>query len=409
MKTFIIFILSVACIPVSGQVISITEAVQEAVKNNGMLRAASLTADQQQQLRKASFDLPKTEVSLLYGQYNSIARNDNNITIAQTIPFTVFGSQASLNRSQAIAAQLKKASTENELIFQVKQTYYHLAFLKARHDLLQQQDSLYAGLLRAASARFQSGETNLLEKVTAEAENHQVKNLLRENLADIAVYRDRLQMLLNSTQWWDVTPDAFQEMQASVDTSITANPELSLSRQQVEISLNQKRLERARLAPDITVGFFTQTLIGYQTINSQEQYFGSNKRFHGFQVGISLPLWFTPHAARIKSAEYNRQSAQSAFAYQQLLIQSEMKQAVEAFRKNRNSLLYYKASALPNSALILKHAGLSFRNGEIGFTEYLLSVKNAIAIRESYLRTLNSYNQSIFTIEFLSGNQLHSK
>lgn len=409
MKTFIIFILSVACVPVSAQVISITEAVQEAVKNNGMLRAASLAADQQRQLRKTSVDLPKTEVSLMYGQYNSIAKNDNSITISQAIPFTAFGSQAALNRSQAVASQLKKAGTENELIYQVRQTYYYLAYLKARHQLLLEQDSLYAGLLKAASARFQSGETNLLEKVTAEAETHQVKNLLRENLADIAVYRERLQMLINSSAAPDVTGDAFREMPAPTDTSVTANPELSLARQDVDISLNQKRLERARLAPDLNVGFFTQTLIGYQTINGQDQYFGSNKRFHGLQLGISLPIWFAPHAARIRAAEYNRQSAQAASEYRQMLMQGEMKQAIEAFRKNRNSLLYYKTSALPNSALILKHAGLSFQNGEIGFTEYLLSVKNAIAIRESYLRTLNSYNQSVFTIEFLSGNQLHAK
>jgi heavy metal efflux system protein len=409
MKTHIIFILCSACITVSAQTISIDQVIQEAVKNNAMLRSYALAADEQQQLKRTSFDLPKTAVSLLYGQYNSIARNDNNITVSQTIPFTVFGSQAAFNRSLAIASELKKAGAENELIYQVRQTYYHLAYLQARHELLLQQDSIYTGLLKSASLRFKSGETNLLEQVTAEAESYQVKNLLRENLADLAVYRDRLLMLTNSTALQDIMPDAFGEVAPPADTtSVSLNPALSYSRQQVEVSLNQKRLERARLAPDFTVGFFTQTLIGYQNINSQEQYFGGDKRFHGFQVGIALPLWFAPHAARIRAAEYNRKSAQSGFEYQQQLLQGEMKQAMEGFKKNRNSLVYYKTSALPNSALILRHAGLAFKNGEIGFTEYLLSVKNAISIRENYLRTLNSYNQSVFTIEFLSGNQILS-
>jgi heavy metal efflux system protein len=408
MKTRIIFILCSTCISVSAQTISIDQAIQEAVKNNSMLRASSFAADQQRELKRTSIDLPKTEISLLYGQYNSITRNDNNITVSQTVPFTVFGSQAAFNRALAIASELKKANTEHELVYQVRQTWYYLAYLKAKHKLLQQQDSIYTGLLKSAALRFKSGETNLLEKVTAEAEAYEIKNLLRENAADITVYKDRLQVLMN-TQVQDITPDAFGEVALSADTiSVARNPALAYSRQQVAVSLNQKKLERARLAPDFSAGFFTQTLIGYQNVNGQEQYFGSTKRFQGFQLGIAVPLWFAPHAARIKAAEYNRRSAQSGFEYQQQLLQGEMKQAVEEFKKNRNSLLYYKTSALPNSALILRHADLAFKNGEIGFTEYLLSVKNATSIRERYLRTLNSYNQSIFTIEFLSGTQIQS-
>jgi heavy metal efflux system protein len=407
MKTRIIFILCSACLSVSAQTISIDQAIQEAVKNNTLLRASSFAADQQRELKGTSFDLPKTEISLLYGQYNSVARNDNNITVSQTIPFTVFGSQAAVNRSLATAAALKKSNTEHELIYQVKQTYYYLAYLKAKKDLLLQQDSIFTGLLKSASLRFKSGETNLLEQVTAEAEAYEIKNLLRENIADIRVYKDRLQMLMNNTQPPDIPSDAFREAVLSADTtSVSMNPALTYSRQQVEVSLNQKRLERARLAPDFSIGFFTQTLIGYQNINSQEQYFGSDKRFHGIQVGIALPVWFAPHTARIKAAEYNRRSAQSGFEYQQQLLQGQMKQAIEEYKKNRNSLAYYKTSALPNSALILRQASIAFRNGEIGFTEYLLSVKNATGIRERYLRTLNSYNQSVFTIEFLSGHQI---
>jgi outer membrane protein TolC len=55
--------------------------------------------------------------------------------------------------------------------------------------------------------------------------------------------------------------------------------------------------------------------------------------------------------------------------------------------------------------LILKQSQTSFKAGEIGYSEYLLAAKNALGIKESYLRTLSDYNQAIIYIEFLSGNK----
>jgi cobalt-zinc-cadmium resistance protein CzcA len=82
-----------------------------------------------------------------------------------------------------------------------------------------------------------------------------------------------------------------------------------------------------------------------------------------------------------------------------------MQQALQQYAKNKSSLQYYRTSALPNSNLILKHSQTAFRGGEIGYTEYLLGVRNAVSIRENFLQTLKEYNQSVIYIEFLSGNK----
>ena len=58
---------------------------------------------------------------------------------------------------------------------------------------------------------------------------------------------------------------------------------------------------------------------------------------------------------------------------------------------------------LKNAELILVQAGKAYRGGEIGYIEYLQSLKNAIAIKSNYLQSLNLYNQSVVKIEFLLG------
>lgn len=387
--------------------LTVQQAIDVALKNNQGIKAASFEVEYQKQLKKTSFDLPKTNITFMKGQYNSYAKSDNNVTVLQTIPFAALGSQGSLNRSLLASTELKKAASENELVYQVKQVYYQLAFTQSRYNLLLQQDSIYEGFLKAASLRYKTGESNLLEQATAETQRNEVKNQLRRGEADIRVLRTQLKTLLNTEALPEIAEDALSEIKAGElpdSTDIVSNPALAFARQQVEVAKSQKKVESSKFAPDLLVGFFSQTLIG--TTNPESGAISSgNDRFTGFQVGLSIPLWFVPHQGRVKAAAYNQQAAQSSYQYYQVSLNGQMNQAVQQFTKNKSSLEYYRSSALPNAELILRQSGTAFRNGEIGYAEYLIGVRNAISIKEGFLQTLNEYNQSVIYIEFLSGNK----
>lgn len=386
--------------------LTVQQAIDVALKNNAGIKTVAYDVESQRQLKKTGFDLPKTSVSLQYGQYNSFAKNDNNISITQSIPLTILGSQASLNRSLLASSELKKAFTENDLVYQVKQVYYQLAFVKARHELLLQQDSIYEGFLKSASLRYKTGESKLLEQTTAETQRNEVRNQLRQNESTATILRTQLQTLLNSEQLPDISENELTEIpfDASQDTTILTNPFLAYVRQQVDVAKSLKKVETAKFAPDLMIGYFNQTLIN--TINVENGTVANdNTRFSGFFAGISIPLWFVPHQGRVKAAAFNRQAAESNYTNQQKIIQGQSQQAAQLYGKNRNSLEYYRTSALPNAELILKQSQIAFREGEIDFAVYLLGVRNAIAIKEGYLQTLNDYNQSIIYIQFLSGTK----
>jgi len=169
--------------------------------------------------------------------------------------------------------------------------------------------------------------------------------------------------------------------------------------QQMQVAKNEKKVEAAKAAPEVMLGFFTQTLIGIQDAESGSGAIASSSdRFTGFQVGLSIPLWFVPQQGRVKAAEYNRQAAESNYQYYHKTLQGQYQQAMQEYTKNKNSLEYYTTSALPNAELILKQTLLAFSNGEIGYAEYLLGVQKAIAIKEGHLQTLNDYKQSIIYI-----------
>lgn len=387
--------------------LTVEQAVAEALKNNPAIKASAYEVESKRRLQKTSFDLPKTEVMLLYGQYNSYAKNDNNITVSQTIPFSALGSQRTLNRAVVNAAEVKKEVTENDLVYQVKQVYHHLAFLKARRNLLLRQDSIYEGFLKSALLRYKTGETNLLEQTTAESQRNEAKNQIVQIDAAIYSSRRQLQTLMNVAVMPEILDTTLTPLLLDVvpDTvSYKSNPSLQYMQQQVAVAQGEQRIQSAKFAPDLHIGFFSQTLIG--SLDAENGHTSTlSDRFTGFQVGISLPLWFTPHLGRVQAAAFNKRVAESNYEAQQRTLQGQLQQAIQQVQTNRASLAYYVESALPNSDLILKQAQTAFREGEIGYAEYLLGIRNAITIRENYINTLNEYNQSVIYVEYLTGNK----
>jgi cobalt-zinc-cadmium resistance protein CzcA len=391
----------------SQQVFSLNQAIEKALKSNSGLRASLYEAEAQRALLKTAVDLPKTFVSLVYGQYNSYRRQDNNLSISQTIPFTVFGSQGSFNSSLVESSELKNKAIENELIFNVKRVYFQLTFLQAKQYLLMQQDSIYEGFRKAATLRYTTGESNLLERTTAETQQNEVRNQLASSQADLAAVRAQLKLLLNSNVLPNADQAEWKELSFNINSDSTAlqsNPAIAFMLKQTEVESNRKALEIAKAGPDISLGYFNQTLIG-TPYNSSDRLATSSDRFVGFQVGLAVPLWFVPHQGRIQAAELNRQAAQSSYEYFSQTMLGQFQQAIQAYTKYRNSLDYYKTSALPNADLLLKQSEAAFRNGDIGYAEYLIALQKAIAIREGHLQTLSDYNQSIIFIEFLSGTK----
>lgn len=388
--------------------ITLQQAIDEALKNNATIKAGNYEIDYSKALKKTSTDIGKTNVSLMHGQYNSL-NTDNNISVSQNIPFpTLFSSQNQLNKANIKGNELKLQVTQNELIGQVKSVYNFLEFLQAERNLLMSQDSIYTSFSNAANSRFKEGESNLLEKTTVETQLMEVKKLLTQNQSNILIYQSQLQALMNSSIPVKAEQKTFIKMELIIPDDSAAyaqNPYLLYLKQQIEISNKQKKVETAKVLPDFTVGYFNQSLIGYQNPNGTDQYFGGSKRFSGFQVGVSIPLWFVPQTAKVKAAGLNQKVMESNAEQYQTNIQSQYTQYLQEYLQHKNTLEYYEKSALPNAELIIKQADKGFKSGEIGYVEYLQSIKTALTIKSDYLRSLNQYNQSIMQLEFLLGKK----
>jgi cobalt-zinc-cadmium resistance protein CzcA len=389
-----------------AKTINIQQAVQMALDSNLSIRSAAYAVDVQKALKGASWDLPKTAIDAEYGQFNSYS-NDNSVTLSQSFAFpTVYINQIKLAKANVKSSQYQLKASQLEIATNVKQVYWQLAYLYSKQKLLVYQDSLFSGLLRAAELRVKTGETNRLEMISARSQSMEVKNQLQQTITDVKIYRQKLQALLNSSAALFPADTVLRPLNPGIlpdSLALTANPSLDYMQQQVGVSHLEKNLERSRMMPDFTIGYFSQTIQGTQEVNGIPRTFSTGDRFNGVQAGIAIPLWFAPFTAKTKAAKLKEQMASTNAEYYIQSLKGSYQSLIAENGKYHNSLLYYEQQAIPEANLIIGQATQSYKAGEMDYLEYILTLNRALAIRQNYLDALNSYNQNIISIDFITG------
>lgn len=386
--------------------LTLQQAIDEALRNNGSLQIAAYETSLQQHLKQASVDLPKTDLLFSQGNVNS-QNKDNAFNITQRLDFpTVYTSRAKLANARISSSRRQEDIRANELIRDVKSTYAQYVFLLAKRNLLLGQDSLYSGLQRASELRYKTGETNRLESITSEAQALEIKNQLNQNQADMAMARQQLQTLLHTEESITVAEQELTKKSLTIpddSAALAQNPYLQYLQQQIAVNEQETRVRKNEMLPDIILGYTNQSFQGVSTASGVEQYFSMSDRFSVFQTGLAIPIFPGGYRARIKAAKVSEQIARTQLEYEKANLQGELAQLLQQYNKHRASLEYYETTALPQARFITENAEKGFRSGDTSYTQFLQSLAIANRINAGYLDNLYLYNINIQEIESLLG------
>jgi cobalt-zinc-cadmium resistance protein CzcA len=383
----------------------LAQCINIAMKNNEGIKTASLNIDYQRQFRKAATEIPKTSVVYTQGQFNSIYKYDNNITISQAIPFPlVFSTHNALAKAHIRSSEYNYESASAELIYKIKSAYYSLLYFEAVHELLQREDSIYSGFIDVVNKKFEEGKGTLLEKISAETQVMEIQNQLLESEEDIQEHYIQLQTLLNTSERFKIENTDIRNSQLTVkidSTMSSDHPILKYLKQQVIVSKKQVAYERARIMPDLMASYFNQSIYGPANIFGYDYFLTVANRLQGFQVGITLPLWFYPLKSKVETAKIGTRLAETAYDYQSTVLNGQYDEAVTFYLKYQKSINFYRKNALTNSKLIIEQALHSYNKGEISYVEYLQIVGHALNIENNYLNVINQNNMAVLKIEYL--------
>jgi len=327
--------------------------------------------------------------------------------VSQSFSFpSVYAKQSRSAKAAIQSSKLDLTVKRSELSAQVKNTYWQLSFFYSKRDLLNYQDSLCHGFVYASKRRASSGETTMLEQLTAETQDLEIENQMHQNQADIDIYKGKLALLINMQQPVLIYDTILKKLEISLtadSSALAGNPELASYNQQVEVARANTGIEKARLMPDIELGYFNKSIIGDAELNGQMQHFNSSDRFKGFQGGISVPILFGAQNSRIKASRIQEKIAFSEAEIYKSQLLNEFHTQYQEFLKNKSSVEYYEKSALHNADHIIAQATKSYRAGALDYIDYIQSVTRALEVKRTYLETLNEYNQAVINLEFIIG------
>src|SRR5207253_8911104 len=102
---------------IQHKTLSLPECIDFALLHNKNIKTANLEIDYQKQFKKGATEIPKTNVLFAQGQFNSLYKYDNSVTVMQQIPFpAVFSAHNALARSYIKGSEFKLAATKADLI-----------------------------------------------------------------------------------------------------------------------------------------------------------------------------------------------------------------------------------------------------------------------------------------------------
>jgi cobalt-zinc-cadmium resistance protein CzcA len=299
------------------------------------------------------------------------------------------------------AAATSLAVREIELSKIIKQSFYSILILKQKEKLLLQTDTVYAEFLKKANLRLATGESNILEKASAESMQGAIHLQLKSIQQDVEMELLKFQLLLNTEDDIMPTSSVLKMNQTSIFDSISFqnHPTLNYFKHQQLLASDATNLERARLLPEISIGYFNTSIKGNGADNV---FYTRTNRFKSVQFSIGIPLFFKSQQYRIKASNIQQLMANNNFQNHYNEIKKDLKMAWLQYENNLRMVNYYEQTALPNASLITTTAQQQFTNGQINYLEWVMLMNQSVTIQNNYLDAIKSLNESIISIEYLT-------
>lgn len=373
----------------------LNQLIETALANNKELSSYQLQIQASKANINAAFDFDKTTVYYGYDE-NNVAPNDKALRvfgIEQTFSFpTVYGAQKKVYKSQWEQNKALYEIQRNKLTLAISLVYEQIVYTQNKEVLYTELDSLYSAFSKAGSRKFELGESNYLEKITAEAKSKQIYTTLVQLKSQRQALYEQLKSLVQSEEDFQISNNQLNLLYLD---NVSIGKELQ--RNYMETVSNtyssQLKLQNQSWLPDLSIELFTGTNkgLGY--------------RQNGFQIGVAIPLFFSGNISKKKTAKLEQQSWEAMRSNREIQMESFYMQKQAELNQHKEMIKYYTENGQKLSKEIIKTADMSYRNGEIDFFQYIQSMENAISIESDYLDNVLAYNKSYLELHYFNFNE----
>jgi cobalt-zinc-cadmium resistance protein CzcA len=372
--------------------LTLDQAVSLAIENNKNLNAYSLMTDQNRALIPSAYTIDQTKLYYDFDE-NNIADNGYPLHvfgIEQSFQFpTIYTTQRKVNSITTSISESEYELQKVKLTREVSQTWQTIVYLLNKQYYFRVIDSVYSNFMNAVESDYRLGGLKPLDKLNAEAKMQEITVKNNQLKYDLEISINGLKSLLQLDTNIAVPFQPLTQINIVSDTGNQITAELMkhfVNRENAKL-----RVEKNRLLPDINLTYFNGT-------NSQVD----AEHYHGYLVGLGIPLFFGESRSRIKAGKISLQIAMEQ--QEDILIkqQNKINELRQQLKKFNESLAYHAEYGENLYSEIVKNAQLSYEAGEIDIYRFIQSLETAINIKMEYLYNLWQSNLIALEINYLT-------
>ena len=385
------------------QTLSLEQAIEMGMTNNQQLRISNMNVTLNTQQKKAAFEMPNTRITGSFGQINTF-NFDQQYSVTQGINPVLIAAKKQLYTQEEAVSMSEFELEKQSLVLNIRTAWTDLLYLKDLQKEYIAQDSLYKKFAQMAALKYEVGEGNVLEKTTAETWQLEFEQTIFHLNTAIQNQVLKIQLLLNlKNDFLPLESELVNEQYLVKEDSsrMQNNPLLEKAGKEYELALSNAKLKKAAIFPEIELGYFVQSMKGTQEKDGQPVYYNGSPQFHGFSIGLAIPLFSTAERTRYRMAKtaIDIQETTNDYLYQQL--SNQLRIQIQEWVNYQMQLAFYQNAALPNAALILEKAQKAYAAGDIAYVEYGQALNTSFTVQKNYLDLLQKSNNSLHGIKYL--------
>jgi len=367
----------------------IKQVLSEIEQNNTTLNVYQNLNEAQKVENKTGIYIENPEVEFHYLWGDPAARGTRqDFAVSQSFDFpTSYGYKKQIANVQNKQADLDFQMKRKNILFQAKTICTELIYLNAMHDELEKRVQHARQISEAYNAKFENGETNIIEKNKAQLNMLNARKALQENKTDRSELLAELKRLNGGTSI-NFYQSEFSDVQLPLDfdnwfaENEKQNTLLQQVSRKVEMREKQIKLTKALNLPKFSTGYMSESVEG--------------EAFKGIALGVSIPLWENKNT--VKLARLQQKVAEEVAADARVQSYNRLKTHYEKANRLQETLAdYTEVLESVNSTLLLKKA---LDAGEISLIEYMMELSLYYDTIDNILSTKNELHQALAELYF---------
>lgn len=377
--------------------LSVGKALEIAYQHNPRVNQLKNRIEAQRQQPPLSLGIGNPELNYAKEGIGQGSFAEQRWVVSQSLDFPLTGYyRFKSEKANTRSMELELEALKLQLKADVKTAYTRLAYAIESSHLAGERVELFESLRDAAQARADLGESSEIDAMQADLQLTEAQNGMQKAYQDIMDARYNLFETIGldeEQQTYEISfPDTLHYVAVDINQDevlqqLQQHPQLQqISKNQLAASY-QTKVAKSGYLPNINLKYYRQD-------------FGNGFDFNGFEVGISIPLWFGINQSNeVQESKARYRVQQWRFQEEQLSIKKQAEQAWHGYETTQANIKRFRKSIQEKSKELVDMTQKGYRMGELDLLTLLEAQRTYLRTQQSYYETLRDYYLRVIELE----------